>query len=126
MNKMDVLMNDVNHYGVLYHLDKGWQRDRRKRIEELARLDSPQQFRTYLNEEMFKVTTAVSRLGMALDKAQDQANQDKPLVANADFARTFTDLLSQIQDLQGTLKTYSIELADRQPNAANELVAQEK
>ncbi len=126
MNKMDVLMNDVNHYGVLYHLDKGWQRDRRKRIEELTRLDSPQQFRTYLNEEMFKVTTAVSRLGMALDKAQGEVSRDKPLVANADFARTFTDLLNQIQDLQGTLKTYSIELADRQPDASGEMIAQEK
>lgn len=115
MNKIDVLMNDVNHYGVLYHLDKSWQRDRRKRIEELASLESPQQFRTFINDEMYKITTGVSRLGMALDKAQAEAKNDAPLVANSDFGRSFNELLAQIQDLQSTLKIYSIEIADRQP-----------
>ena len=108
-------MNDVNHYGVLYHLDKSWQRDRRKRIEELASLESPQQFRTFINDEMYKITTGVSRLGMALDKAQAEAKNDAPLVANSDFGRSFNELLAQIQDLQSTLKIYSIEIADRQP-----------
>lgn len=126
MNKMDVMMNDVNHYGVLYHLDKGWQRDRRLRLEELARLSNPQQFRTFLSEEMYKITTGVSRLGLALDKAQKEAGNDAPMVANAEFARTFNDLLSQIQDLQGTLKNYSIDLADRQSQADNGQIAQEK
>ena len=115
MNKIDVLMNDVNHYGVLFHLDKSWQRDRRKRIEELSSLQSPQQFRTFINDEMLKITNAVSRLGMALDKAQKETGSDKPLVANNDFARSFNELLNQVQDLQGTLKHYSIEIADKQP-----------
>lgn len=124
IGKLDVLMNDVNHYGVLFHLDKGWQRDRRRRIEELAALQNPKQFRSFINEEMYKITMAISRLSMALDKAQNEAADDTPLVANADFARTFNDLLGQVQDLQGTLKTYSIELADRQNEAA--CIAQEK
>lgn len=124
MNKIDVLMNDVNHYGVLYHLDKSWQRDRRKRIEELASLESPQQFRTFINDEMYKITTGVSRLGMALDKAQAEAKSDAPLVANSDFGRSFNELLGQIQDLQSTLKTYSIEIADRQPKTTTDNIAE--
>lgn len=36
MNKLDLLMNDVTHYGVLFHLDKSWQRDQRRRIDEIA------------------------------------------------------------------------------------------
>ncbi len=37
IDKMDLLMNDVNRYGVLYHLDKSWQRDRKRNDEMLAR-----------------------------------------------------------------------------------------
>lgn len=120
LTKLDVMMNDVNHYGVLYHLDKSWQREQRGRLEELAKLSTPRQFRSYLNEEMYKITTAVTRLGSALDKAQAAAGEDTPIVANADFARTFNEVLSQIQDLQATLKTYSIDLSDKQT------IAQEK
>jgi phospholipid/cholesterol/gamma-HCH transport system substrate-binding protein len=41
MDKVDVLMNDMNNYGMLFHLDKTWQRDRKIRIEEeLAKKDS--------------------------------------------------------------------------------------
>ncbi len=123
LTKLDLMMNDVNHYGVLYHLDKSWQREQRGRLEELAKLSTPRQFRSYLDEEMYKITTAVSRLGSALDKAQAQAGQDAPIVANADFARTFNEVLSQIQDLQSTLKTYSIDLADR---SSTTQIAQEK
>ncbi len=37
IDKMDLLMNDVNRYGVLYHLDKSWQRDRKRNDEMLAK-----------------------------------------------------------------------------------------
>ncbi|NDE82376.1 MAG: MCE family protein, partial [Chlamydiia bacterium] len=32
LSKMDTLMNDVNHYGVLFHLNKSWQRERLQRV----------------------------------------------------------------------------------------------
>ncbi|MBS0634292.1 MAG: MCE family protein [Verrucomicrobia bacterium] len=114
MNKIDLMLNDVNRYGMLFHLDKGWQRDRKRQIDELTALNTPDQFRTFINDESAKITQAVSRLGMALDKAKND-----PLETNADFVRTFHDLFVEIQDLQGTLKTYSVELADRQNSTAS-------
>ena len=36
MNKLDLLMNDVTHYGVLFHLDKRWQRDQKRLSDERA------------------------------------------------------------------------------------------
>ncbi len=36
MNKMNTLMNDINNYGVMFHLDKSWQRERKRRLQELA------------------------------------------------------------------------------------------
>lgn len=110
MNKVDSLMNDVNHYGMLFHLDKGWQRDRRKRAEELARLQNPQEFRGFLNQEMAKITNSISLLGMALEKAENSES----VTTKGDFARTFNDLLSQVQDLSSTLKAYNISIVDRE------------
>jgi len=121
MNKMDLMMNDVNHYGVLYHLDKGWQRDHRKRIEELAKLQNPQQFKAYLNDEMFKISTSISRVGNALEKAETLA--DTKGSSRAEFGRTFNELLSQIQDLQASLKNYSIEINERHTDQANLQIA---
>jgi phospholipid/cholesterol/gamma-HCH transport system substrate-binding protein len=34
LSKVDTLMDDVNQYGPLFHLNKTWQREHRKRIEE--------------------------------------------------------------------------------------------
>lgn len=111
LNKADTLMADVNHYGILFHLDKGWQRDRRKRMAELARLQTPQEFRGYLDDEMQKISTSVSRVNMALDKV-DNALSDNPhhpqqKQFREDFARTFDDLMLQVQGLERTLKNYS-------------------
>ena len=36
IGKMDLFMNDINRYGVLYHLDKSWQRDRKRAEETIA------------------------------------------------------------------------------------------
>ena len=38
MSKADTMMNDINHYGVLFHLNKGWQRTHTKRISQLEPL----------------------------------------------------------------------------------------
>ncbi len=34
IEKCDLLMQDVNHYGLLFHLDKSWQRERKRRQQE--------------------------------------------------------------------------------------------
>jgi len=28
LSKVDTTLNDINHYGLLFHLNKGWQRER--------------------------------------------------------------------------------------------------
>ena len=110
MNKLDTMMNDVNNYGVLFHLDKGWQRDRRQRIAELTNLKDPQEFKKYLNDEMVKVSSSLTRLGMAVEKAKDVEAEG----TTEEFTRTFSDLLCQLEDLKGTLKEYSTLIAEEQ------------
>jgi phospholipid/cholesterol/gamma-HCH transport system substrate-binding protein len=108
MNKVDLLMGDVNQYGMLFHLDKGWQRERRKRVAELAKLEKPEQFKEYLNEEVQKITLCMGRVNQALEKANtslaknpsDKATQE----AKAELNRTYAELLGQLQQLEQNLK----------------------
>ena len=107
LNKANTMMNDVNHYGVLFHLDKGWQRDRRKRIEELETLSTPKAFQNYLNQEMEKIQLSLARVNMALDKADnslDEAMNGKKIQTKGEFIKSFAELLGNVQQLENTLK----------------------
>lgn len=108
LNKANIIMNDMNQYGVLFHLDKGWQRDRRKKIEELARLESPVEFKNYLNQEMQNIALSMERLNMAMEKAdkerQPTASDEEAL--KKEYTQAIAELMGQVQDLQSTLKDY--------------------
>jgi len=108
INKVDLLMQDVNQYGVLFHLDKGWQRERRKRIAELQRLEKPSEFSKYLNEEVQKISICLGRVNQALEKANTTLSKDSSdksvKDARAELNRTYAELLGQIQGLEQNLK----------------------
>ncbi|MDE3047921.1 MAG: MCE family protein, partial [Verrucomicrobiota bacterium] len=44
MNKGETLMNDINHYGLLFHYNKQWQKSRTRKASFLKALDTPQEF----------------------------------------------------------------------------------
>jgi phospholipid/cholesterol/gamma-HCH transport system substrate-binding protein len=70
LSKVDTLMNDVNHYGILFHLNKGWQRQRQQRVSLLNSLDTPDKFQTYFEKEVDDVNMAMSRLSMLIERAK--------------------------------------------------------
>lgn len=116
LNKANILMNDINQYGMLFHLDKGWQRERRKRTEQLARLDSPRAFQNFLNEEMQRISLSIARVNMALDKADDTldgANGKNCQKTKDDFTRSFAELLGYVQELESTLKNLQDDDGER-------------
>ena len=62
MSKADTMMNDINHYGILFHLNKGWQRTRAKRISQLDALETPVAFKDYFQTEVDQINTSMSGL----------------------------------------------------------------
>ena len=127
--KTDIMMNDINHYGVLFHLDKTWQRDRLKRMAELARLQSPQEFKAYLNEELDKISLSISRVNMALAKADEALRSDSQQsqdLAKNELARTYNELLGQIQSLENSLKTNNICLNEKKDDASSMIAEPEQ
>ncbi len=110
VNKLNILMNDVNQYGVLFHLDKGWQRERRRRIGELARLQTPAEFKNYLDQEVQKIILSIERIDRALEKAEttlEAREEAKISQKNEELIKTYKDLLEQVQELEKTLKAHS-------------------
>lgn len=106
-NKMEVLLNDMNHYGLLFHLDKGWQRIRTKRRNLLETLETPEHFERYFHDEMDHISTSLSRTSLLLNKAEKEKIHN-----NEEFKTSFADLLRRVEALSASLKLYTEEFVE--------------
>jgi phospholipid/cholesterol/gamma-HCH transport system substrate-binding protein len=106
-SKAETLMNDVNHYGLLFQYDKHWQRARTRKANLLKALDTPREFRDYFEGEVDSITTSLGRLGELMDKAsleQDRLSQDET------FKKQFSNLMRQVQSLSDNIQLYNANL----------------
>jgi phospholipid/cholesterol/gamma-HCH transport system substrate-binding protein len=111
MSKANTLMNDINHYGLLFHLNKSWQRQRAQRLTVLNSLDSPQSFKNYFENEVDDINTAMSRLSMLIDRAE--LSPEKEVILNDDkFKQDFAELLRQADALSDNLRLYNQQLME--------------
>lgn len=102
VNKVNVLMNDLNNYGLLFHSNKTWQKDRSKRLEALAELRTTKDMREFLATELDKVTTAIAHIELAIEKA----NLELSNPPSADLLKTYDELLGEMDHLQKNLQLY--------------------
>lgn len=52
MNRLDTLLYDINQYGLLFQYDKGWQRRRGARRNQIKQLSTPCDIYQYLDSEV--------------------------------------------------------------------------
>ncbi|CCB88957.1 MlaD family protein [Simkania negevensis] len=117
LSKLNTLMNDVNHYGVLFNLNKEWQRTRLKQVTELNALNSPANFRNYFTKEVDLINTSMSRLSMLVDRAEESAEREMIFDSNL-FKRDFADLMHSAQTLYDNLRLYNEQLMNWQQEVA--------
>lgn len=111
LSKGETVMNDVNHYGLFYNNDKGWQRLRARRMNLLEKLSSPQEFRNYFNDEIDQITTSLSRVGMVLDKVEFCSfDCGCDLGDDPDFIKVFAELLRRVTMMEDELKMYNQQI----------------
>ncbi len=111
MSKVNTMMNDINNYGILFHLNKTWQRLRSQQITTMNALDTPQSFKHYFETEVDDINTAMSRLSQLIDRAQYNPKKEEILSDDA-FRRDFAELLRQAEALSSSLKLYNQQLLD--------------
>lgn len=110
LNKVDTLLGDINHYGLLFHLNKGWQRTRLARINTLNALETPQGFRSYFEEEVNQINLSMSRLSLLVEKAEQ--SPDPQVMESSTFKTEAHQLLQKAQELSENLKLFNQQLVD--------------
>ncbi|MBX9743960.1 MAG: MlaD family protein [Chlamydiales bacterium] len=104
--KAETLMNDLNHYGLLFQYDKRWQRSRTKRANILKSLDSPKEFHDFFEHEIDTITTSLGRLTELLHLAEETEERIKVMQSEV-FRRDFATLLRKSQGLADSIRLYN-------------------
>lgn len=111
LSKGETIMNDINHYGLLYNMDKGWQRLRARRLNLLYTLSTPQEFRNYFNDELDQINTSLSRVASVIEETSCSPDCCE-LFENREFQKVYAELLRRVTDTEEALKMYNQQLSD--------------
>ena len=104
--KGNTFLNDVNHYGILFQFNKGWQRKRTQRANQIQNLRSPAAFGRYFNCEVDQIRTALARIQMMVDRAECECN----LNCSGCFNAELETLLNQVRQLEKRIDAYNAQL----------------
>lgn len=110
-HKGEVAMNDVNHYGILFHLDKRWQRLQASRLRLLEKLSCPDEFARYFNDEMDQISASLSRVSVVLNESECYPQS---LLNNPKFTQRFSELLKRVENMEDSLKMYNEQVIDQE------------
>ena len=108
MSKAETIMDDINHYGLLFSSDKGWQRLRARRLNLLQKLQTPQEFRNYFNDEINQISTSLSRVYTVLDAVENSpCCQD--VIDDKEFTKVFAELMRRVKMLEEEVQMYNTQ-----------------
>lgn len=109
-HKGEVVMDDINHFGLLFHLDKRWQRLQGRRLHLLEKLSSPNEFAKYFNQEMDQISDSLSRVSVVLNESECYPES---LIYNPKFTQRFSELLRKVETMEETLKIYNEQVVSQ-------------
>lgn len=110
LHKGEVVMDDMNNYGLLFHLDKRWQRLQGRRLKLLEKLSSPNEFAKYFNQEMDQISSSLSRVSLVLNESECYPQS---LIYNSRFTQRFAELLKRVEGMEQTLKIYNEQVVSQ-------------
>lgn len=111
LSKAETTLNDVNHYGILFHLDKGWQRLRSRRLNLMQTLRTPQEFRNYFNDEIDSISTSLSRVSMVLEKTDEEC-PTMELWQNPEYVKVYGELIRRVAELDEYIRMYNQQVME--------------
>lgn len=108
-SKTEILMDDINHYGLLFSSDKNWQRLRARRANLLYKLESPQEFRNYFNDEVNEIMTALARVNNVMENTSCLPCFDQ-LADDCQFKKVLAELIRRVKMLEESIQMYNTQL----------------
>jgi phospholipid/cholesterol/gamma-HCH transport system substrate-binding protein len=116
MSKSETLMNDINHYGLLFQYNKQWQKSRTKKANIANALESPKEFKEYFEREIDEISTSLGRISEVLDRA-DQGKEREEIMQNGAFQRDFAVLLRQVKALNDAIRLFNQDIITKWDNS---------
>ncbi|MEI8366141.1 MAG: MlaD family protein [Parachlamydiaceae bacterium] len=113
LSKVETIMDDINHYGLLFQSDKGWQRLRARRLNLLQKLSSPQEFRNYFNDEINQISTSLSRVYMVMDAVESNPCCND-IMMDREFTKVFAELMRRVSMLEEEVRMYNSQAMESQ------------
>ncbi|MCE2982675.1 MAG: MlaD family protein [Parachlamydia sp.] len=108
-HKGETIFNDIKQFGVLFQLDKRWQRLQARRMRLLEKFSSPDRFAHHFTDEVDQISTSLSSMAMVLNEAECYPYS---LLQNPEFASRFADLLRRVSEMEDALKMYNEQVVD--------------
>jgi len=112
LSKGETIMDDINHYGLLFQNNKSWQRLRARRMDLLAQLECPLEFQNFFNDEINQISTSLSRVSMVLGECQDCYAYWAD-ICSPEFAEVFAELLRRVDSLNDNLKMVDQQVVEK-------------
>lgn len=109
LSKVDTTLNDINQYGILFNLNKKWQRTRVKYAAWLDSLKTPEQFEAYFENQVDLINSAMGRLSMLIEKAEVSPDRQR-IIQTPAFRKDFADLMQKVHAMYENLKLYNQDL----------------
>ncbi|MBA2367578.1 MAG: MCE family protein [Candidatus Protochlamydia sp.] len=109
LHKGETIFNDIKQFGVLFQLDKKWQRLQARRTRLLQRLSDPVKFANYFNNEVDQISTSLSSVSMVLNEAECYPFS---LLHTPEFTCRFSDLLKRVNDMEDSLQMFNEQVVD--------------
>jgi phospholipid/cholesterol/gamma-HCH transport system substrate-binding protein len=94
MSKVETLMNDINHYGILYSSDRRWQRQRERKAAVISKLCTPQSFRNYFNDQIDEITSTLERVQAVVIESEEKGCE-----FDCCYEKVFADLLRRVETI---------------------------
>ena len=113
MSKLETILDDINHYGLLFQSDKGWQRLRARRLNLLQQLSTPQEFRNYFNDEINQISTSLSRVYQVMNEVENCACSTD-LMMDREFTKVFAELMRRVTMLEEEVRMYNTQVVELQ------------
>lgn len=112
LSKAEITLDDINHYGLLYQNDKGWQRLRARRLNLMQTLSTPQEFRNFFNDEVDQITASLSRVAMVLSEA-DPGCPCVDLWSNPNYTKVYGELIRRIDMLDEYVNMFNTQVVSQ-------------
>ena len=84
---------------------------RARRANLMEKLQTPQEFRNYFNDELDQISTSLSRVSMVLDKVQF-CECGNNLCDNPEYNKVFAELLRRFDTMEESLKMYNDQVRE--------------